>query len=331
MNITNNLKIIGSGKYLPQNKILSEDLEKQLGLPNGWAEKFSGVRERYHVTFETNAFLAVNALNMALENASLKIGNIDLLINASATFDYTLPYQAANVLSQFKKMDLNIATLNVNSSCLSFISALEIASSLLTTNTYKKIAIVSSEIASKGLNPDNKESMTLFGDGAAAVILEKGSTKTSGVVKSLQKTYSEGFEYSIIRGGGNKYFYKDFPYDPVLHSFFMEGKKLLRLAKRSIPHFFEELFDKENYSINDIDVIVPHQASKAGNAIFNKIYPSVVHKVYSNLENYGNCISASIPMCLHDTIEKGILKRGQSCLLAGTAAGFAIGGIILKY
>lgn len=145
------------------------------------------------------------------------------------------------------------------------------------------------------------------------------------------KTYPEGFDYSIIKGGGNRYHYKENPYDSVLHSFNMQGKKLLRLAKHKIPQYFDEFFSDIDIQLNDIDVIIPHQASKAGIAIFENFYPDLKGLVYSNLKTHGNCISASLPMCLHDVIEKGLLKKGQNCLISGTAAGFAIGSVLIKY
>ncbi|MBT3800670.1 MAG: beta-ketoacyl-ACP synthase III [Bacteroidetes bacterium] len=331
MSILKHVKIIGTGKYLPEQIITSKELEKKLGLPNGWSLKFSGVKERRHVVDETNADLAVHALKQAIKNANINISDIDLLISSAATFDYILPYQAAYILKSLKQSNIEIPSMDINSSCLSFVSAFEVATSLLDGIKYKRIAIVSSEVSSKGLNPDHKESATLFGDGAAAVILELDSEKQSGVYKSMLKTYPEGFNYSIIKGGGNKYFYKNNPYDAVLHSFSMEGKKLLKLAKRKIPEFFSDFFSDSTIQLEDVDVIAPHQASKAGIAIFNHLYPNFKGLLYSNIETHGNCISASIPMCLHDVIEKGLLKRGQNCLMTGTAAGFAIGGVLIKY
>jgi 3-oxoacyl-[acyl-carrier-protein] synthase-3 len=332
MNISRHLKIRASGKYLPDKCILSSELEEKLGLPRGWSLKYSGVRERRHVEEESNADLAVGALKQALQRAQLNLGDIDLVINASATFDYILPFQAAFILESFPlKKHQSIAAMDINSSCLSFISALEVANSLLQNEQYQRIAIVSAEVSSKGLNPDDAECMTLFGDGAAAFILEKGSSSDIEVCKSGIKTYPEGFHYSIIKGGGNKYFFKDYTYDPLLHSFSMQGKKLLRLVKRKIPEFFDSFFKDESFGINDVDILIPHQASKAGLTIFQSLYPDFKGLVYSHLETHGNCISASIPMCFHEVLEKGMIQKEQHCLLSGTAAGLAIGGLLLKF
>jgi 3-oxoacyl-[acyl-carrier-protein] synthase-3 len=332
MNISKRFKIIGTGQYLPAKIITSKDLEIQLGLPAGWSYKFSGVRERRHAENENNAEMAANAINQAIQKADISISSIDLLISSSATFDYILPFQAALILRMLgQNSGLNIPAMDVGSSCLSFVSAMNVAASLLDGNNYKRIAIVSSEISSIGLNPGNKEIYTLFGDGAAAAILEWDDKYDGGMIKSSMKTYPEGFYYSIIKGGGNSYWFKDHPYDPNIFSFSMEGKKLLKLAKQTLPQYFSDFFSDLDSELEDIDVIIPHQASKAGMMIFQTLFPDMKGIVYSNLETLGNCISASIPLCLHETIEKGMLKRGDYCLFAGTAAGFAIGGILFKY
>ncbi len=332
MNISKRFKIIGTGQYLPRQIITSEDLEVSLGLPSGWSYKFSGVRERRRAENENNAEMAANALNQAMQNADISMESIDLLISSSATFDYILPFQAALILKLMSKNgELNIPAMDVGTSCLSFVTAMDVAASLLDGKKYKRIAIVSSEISSIGLNPGNKEIYTLFGDGAAAAILEWDDEYDGGMIKYLMRTYPEGFYYSIIKGGGNSYWFKDHAYDPNIYSFSMEGKKLLKLAKQKIPQYFSEFYSDLDAKLEDIDVIIPHQASKAGMMVFQNLYPDIKGLVYSNLETLGNCISASIPLCLHETIEKGLLKRGDYCMLAGTAAGFAIGGILFKY
>lgn len=332
MNITKGCRITGTGKYLPSQVVTSSEMEMKLGLPAGWIERFSGVRERCIASGETNADMAVHALNQALQNAEIGIENIDLLISSSVTFDYILPFQAASILKELSDgRKLNTPAMDINSSCTSFLTAVDMAVSLLDGRKYKNIAIVSSELSSKGLNPEDEEVFTLFGDGAAAAILTWDEDQRSGFVKSMMKTYPEGFYYSIIRGGGNIFHIKYNPYDPKLHSFMMEGRKLLRLAKETIPSYFDEFFMDLDIKIEDVDVIIAHQASKAGLSGFKNMYPGLKGVLFSNLETHGNCIAASIPMCLHDAIETGILKRGASCLLAGTAAGFAIGSILIKY
>ena len=332
MHIISSCKISGTGKYLPARLVTSAEMEEKLHLTPGWIERFSGVRERRFAQAESNADMAAAALRQALSNAQLDVGDLDMLISASVTFDHILPYQAALILKLLSDGDqLHTSTADIHSSCISFISGLDIAAGLLDGKKYRHIAIVSSELASKGLNPEDREVYTLFGDGAAAAILSFDESAQHGIIKSLMRTYTEGYYYSIIRGGGNAWHFKEHTDDPKMFSFTMEGIKLLKMARRTLPPFFDELFNNTGMAIEDVDVIITHQASKVGLELFRKLYPGLRGAVFSNLETHGNCIAASTPMCLHDAIEQGVLKRGNTCLIAGTAAGFSIGGVLLKY
>ena len=111
----------------------------------------------------------------------------------------------------------------------------------------------------------------------------------------------------------------------------MSGKKLLRLSKKEIPPFMEEFFLNLNTKMTDIDVIIPHQASKLGLAMFKNIYNFKENQLKESLDRYGNCIAASIPLTMSDCIDAGELKRGDTCLLTGTSAGFSIGAALITY
>lgn len=324
-------KITGFGTYYPENIIESSDLESKYGLPNGWSERYSGVKRRHHVTTETNAFLGARALEKALAKAKIKVDEIDLLISASATYDYPLPNQSSLIKYELSGSEnTDFACVDMDATCLSFVAAMDYASRFLDGKRYRHIAIVSSEIASNGLNPDNWETLTLFGDGAAAMILSYNENSRSGAIHFDMKTYAEGAYNTIIRGGGNALFFKDNPYSPELHSFKMEGKKLLRMAKQKIPVFMDAFFENLDGSIEDIDFIIPHQASKMGVWMFEKLYDFKDGQVLRNLESKGNCIAASIPSVLIENIENGTIQQGNTVLLCGTAAGFSIGGILIK-
>ncbi len=325
------IKIVGLGKYLPQ-EVSSADLEQKHGLPQGWSEKYSGVKSRHHITFESIGYMGAKAIEQALEKCQMTLKDIDMLISASAGFDYPLPSQSSIIKSELKDgMTVNIPALDVDSSCLSFVSAFEIASSLLDGKKYKNIVIVSSEIASTGINPSNWETLTLFGDGAVAAIVQFDSSTDSAYIKSTMQTYSEGVYDSTFKGGGMKLFFKDNPYDPEIHSFAMNGRKLLRLAKTHLPDFIDAFFEDLPIKMEETDAIIPHQASKLGVSILSSLYRVKENQVLGNLATYGNCIAASIPLVLHDAVESETIKRGDVCFIIGTAAGFSIGGLLLRF
>jgi 3-oxoacyl-[acyl-carrier-protein] synthase-3 len=325
------IRIAGFGKYLPK-QVLSCEIENKFGLPTGWSLKYSGVNARHHVTFESNGYMGARAIENAIENTGISLSEIDLIISAAATFDYPLPNRSSVIKSELHAShQLTIPTIDIDSTCLSFVSAFEYASTLLDGKQYKKIIIVSSEVSSLGLDPDNWETLTLFGDAAVAAILEYDENEESCFIKGGQRTYSEGVFDTMIKGGGNKFFFKDHPYNQKLHSFAMNGKNLLRLAKNKIPEFMDWFFQDLPVNITDIDAIIPHQASKFGISMFKSLYRFKEGQVKENIATNGNCIAASIPLTLYDSIESGTIKRGDTCLLCGTSAGFSIGGALLKY
>jgi len=331
MSKTKPIRIMSMGKYLPLS-ISSEVLEKEYGLPKGWSEKYSGVISRHKATTEHNGFMGARAAEEALEKGNMTLADIDLLISASGTYDYPLPNQASVIKAEMKDGNkYHFAAIDIDSTCLSFVAALEFATGILDGKRYKNILIVSSEISSKGLNPDNWETLTLFGDGAVAAVVSYQEYSDSKYIMGGQRTYSEGVYHTIIEGGGNRYFFKENPYNKELHSFKMNGKQLLKLARIKVPEFIDWFFKDLENTIDTVDAIIPHQASKAGISILRKLYKIDDEIVKETLHKYGNCIAASIPLTLMDAIDSGEVKRGDVCLLIGTSAGFSIGAALIKY
>jgi len=325
------IKIVSMGTYLPE-LVSSEEIEDRYGIPKGWSKKYSGVETRHHVSHESNGFMGARAAERALEKASMSLGDVDLLISAGGTYDYPLPNQASIIKNEIKDgIKHDFPAIDIDSTCLSFVVAMDFAARMMETNGMKNVLIVSSETASKGLNKSNWETATLFGDGAAAALITIDPETSSGYVKGAQKTYSVGVYDSIIEAGGNVKYVKDNPYDEELYSFKMNGKKLLRLAKKKIPIFMNSFFKDLPMNIEDVDVIIPHQASKMGLHIFKGLFNFKEGQVKETLSIYGNCIAASIPLTLSNVIDNGELKRGDTCFLCGTSAGFAIGGVLIKY
>ncbi len=325
------VKIEGTGIYLPK-AISSEEIESKFGIPKGWSEEYSGVINRHQVTHESNGFMGARAAEDALKNASVNLADIDMLISASGTYDFPIPNQASMIKHHLKNgNDYDFPAIDIDNTCLSFVAGLDMASRMLDGQTYKRILLVSSEISSKGLDPTNWETVTLFGDGAAAVVLTFDSSSNSSVIKGKFATFSEGVFYSMIEGGGSVNYYDDSPYNKEFYSFKMSGKKLLRLTKSKTIPFINSFFSDLDYSIEEIDVVIPHQASRIGLEMFKKMYPLKNSTVINSLAENGNCIAASIPISLYNAIEQKKLKRGQKCLLLGTGAGFSIGALLFEY
>lgn len=325
------IKIRAMGKFLP-NCVTSAEIEARHGIPLGWSERYSGVLKRHQVDGETIGYMGARAAEIALQNANMTLGDIDMLISAGGTHDYVIPNQASIIKSELPdSYKYNFPAIDIDCTCLSFVTALDFASKLLDGKQLKTILIVSSEVSSKGLNNENWETVTLLGDGAVATIVTHEDTTDSHYIKGEQKTYTEGTYHAIIEGGGVANYFKDHPYTKELYSFKMSGKKLLKLGKNKLPEFISIFFSDIPYDIEDIDIIIPHSASKTALTIFEKDYSFKKNQVKHTLQTYGNCIAASIPLTLADCIEKSEIKRGDTCFLIGTSAGFSIGGLLFRF
>jgi 3-oxoacyl-[acyl-carrier-protein] synthase III len=326
------LKIISTGSYLPQQIVTGLEVDRKLGIAPGKSEQMTGIAERRYVTHETASEMGAYAIMAALEKSGIRFEEIDAIICASGSMEQALPCTAALIQRALKRPGTTIPCFDVNATCLSFVTALDLASSLLATDRFKTIVIVSTEIASVGLNPAQHEAYALFGDGAAAAIVQKPKEgETSGVMHAQMNTYSEGADHCRILGGGTKYHPKTQTPDSDKFLFSMEGKKVFRLVLETIPEFFERFIKDSGMTLDDLQLIIPHQASGNGMELVRRKLGIDPSKYMDILAKHGNMIAASIPLALHMAIEQGRVKRGDKIMLLGTSAGMSIGSVVFEY
>lgn len=325
------IKIIGIGSYVPKRTIHSDEIDRMISATNGWSEKRSGVKQRYFIEEETASYMGANAASKAVEQAGLTFSDIDCIISASGTVEQAIPCNASLIQKQLGLEQSGIPCFDVNSTCLSFVTALDMISYPIDAGKYKNVLLISSEISSVGLDWSQKESSILFGDGAVAVVLTKSTTQ-SGIIGSHMETYSEGAHLSEIRGGGTKIHPRLYDENTAGDFLFdMNGRGIFKLSYKYLPAFLERLFKNTSLSMSDINLVIPHQASASAMKIIRKKLEVPEDRFMSIIENYGNMIAASIPMALYEAVKQNKIKRGDYILLLGTSAGLSIGGIILEY
>ena len=310
--VKRHVEIAGYGVCLPKNTVQFKDQ----------------TRHRVVENEETQLDLAEAAIQAALENANLSMKDIDCLVSASAVGVQPIPCTAALIHERVAK-GLSIPAMDINTTCTSFISALSTMSHLIEAGEYRRVLIVSSEVGSLGLNPKQKESYELFGDGAAAFIFQ-ASNKDKGVIASLQRTWSEGAHDTEIRGGLTSYQPKEYSEETKTNFMFdMKGKKILLLSARVIPEMFQEFQEKSGISKDAVDYIIPHQASRALPLVMDKL--GVSKDKYLNIvSEYGNMVSVAVPFSLAYALEHGYVKEGDTIFLMGTAAGMTVNMLALK-
>jgi len=273
--------------------------------------------------------LAEVAIHRALEDAGLEIADVDCIIGGMATPLQGIPCNAA-LIHERVAMGMDIPAMDINTSCTSFITALDMAAYMTDEGRYKNILIVSGDTASAALNPNQKESFELFSDAATAFVVSGGDTD-SGVLYAAQKTWSEGAHDTEIRGGcGLMPVFQFCEENREDYYFDMKGPKVLKLCAKKLPGFLNECLEKAGFTLDDIDIVVPHQASKALDVIMPRLGLEPT-KYINQVKEYGNMISASVPFALCNAIQEGKIVRGNIVMLFGTAAGLTSNLLVLQY
>lgn len=275
----------------------------------------------------TAAHMAAEAAREAMQQAGWRASDLDLIINASGTPAQAMPDGAVLLQQELGKEYYGLAGLSIHSSCLSFLNAFQVAASLLLSHAYERILIVSSELTSRALDFSQPESACLFGDGAAAVAVQRTPEgSASKLHRAAFRTYSQGASLSEIRGGGSTR-HPQAEHTTVQDNLFqMKPAPLLRMALEYLPGFAQELEPDPGRT----DLLIPHQASKAGGELVRRL-PWPAQKIVSDLHRFGNTVAASIPLSLYFAAAERGLSRGERIVLLGTGAGFSLGGLVLTY
>lgn len=317
---------------LPAEATHSDRLDARLGLAPGTSLRQTGVRRRFLSTTETAAQLAAAACRAALADARLDWDDIDCIVAASATMDQSLPYNASLIHAELGLSARRTATLDINASCLSFLVALDTMRYLVAAGRYRRILIVSCDIATFGIDWSDLREGGIFGDGAAAAIIQRADAGTaSRILAARFDTLSEGVHHCRIPAGGSRYHPRrglDQPFEP-LTLFQMDGKAVFKLAAAALPGFTQQLLADAGVRMADLAAVVPHQASQLALSHLSKRLHIAPDQLVDIFADYGNQVAASLPTALHLALKTGCIRRGDTILLLGTGAGLTMGGMVL--
>lgn len=322
--------IAGTGIYVPRKKVLSTDIDARMGWEEGTCQARYGLASR-HVAGEgeTSSEMAAFAAKDALKAAGIAAEELDLILGACGVMEQAIPSTAVLVQNRLGLGRSGIPSYDVNATCLSFVQALDLAALKIAAGKARNVLIFSADIASVGLDWREPETASIFGDGAAAVVLRAGG---HGILASNFATYGEGHEACVLPGGGTR-ITAAIDRDAAAEAsyFHMDGQAAFRIAFRHLPRFIKGLAKESGIAFEDMDCLIPHQAS--GPALSHGfarlgLDPARVVQCFAR---YGNQIATSIPTALHTAITEGRLKRGEVALLIGTSAGISLGGAVVRY
>lgn len=329
--IRRSVKILGSGTFQPGDPVFSAEIDRRLNVPTGFIEDALGIEQRYFAkTFKSSEMGAI-AAKKALDRAGIEICDIDLVISASAVMEQPIPTLAILIQEQLKMQGMGIPALDINTTCLSFLSALDMISYAVEAGAYRNVLLVSSEMPSCGLDWSKPEICGNFGDGAAAAVISKSNNDGAKILGSKFESYCEGARHNELKSGGTL-INASAETQALLEGaiFRMDGPASYRLAARHFRGFIADLLKNSDVTMDDIDAVIPHQASAEALLRMRRGLRIPEEKFIDVFGKFGNQISASIPTALHEAIDSQRVSVGDNILLIGTAAGLTLGGLVMR-
>lgn len=316
----------GCGAYLPERVLTNDELSRMVDTSDEWITQRTGIRQR-HIAAEgeTTSQLGTKAAQAALDNAGLTAKDIDLVICATSTPDYTFPATATQIqhalgISQGVAFDLQAV-------CSGFVLALTTADKFLTSGSHKRALVIGAETFSRLLDWEDRGTCVLFGDGAGAVVLEAQtgtqSLKDRGVLTTHLRSDGQHRSKLFVDGGPGS--------TGTVGHLRMEGREVFRFAVGMITDVIEDALNALGLTADDINWLVPHQANRRIiDASAQKLGFSP-EKVVITVDKHGNTSAASIPLALCEAVSDGRIRKGDLVLIESLGGGFTWGSAIIRW
>lgn len=304
--------IIGIGSYLPEKVMTNKDLEKIMDTSDEWIRTRTGIEERRIASDEMeSSHMAYEAAVRALENASMKAEDIELILVATVTPDQPFPSVACMI--QDKLGAHKAAAMDVSAACAGFIYGVVTAQQFIEANAYKNVLVVGVEKLSKIVDWEDRNTAVLFGDGAGAVVMSKVSGDR-GILS---------FELGSDGSGGKHLYQKD--------HIFMNGREVFKFAVRQMGDSCLHVIKEANLLKSDVDFFVPHQANiRIMESALERMELSD-EKMSKTIRKFGNTSSASIPMALVEEVKNKKIKDDDVIIMVGFGGGLTWGAIALRW
>jgi 3-oxoacyl-[acyl-carrier-protein] synthase-3 len=317
-------KIIGIGSYLPEKILTNFDLEKMTDTTDEWIITRTGIHRRHVASAkELPVFMAEQAAKKALRATKLKSTDIDLILVTTTSPEKFFPSTAC--LLEGRLQANHCMAMDLNAACSGFIYGLTVADQFIRAGTIKRALIVSTEVMTSFIDWQDRNTCVLFGDGAAAVVVE--ASKEPGIIAS--KLRADGKAYQALYSDTNLFGEGKINLQPArIH---MKGRELYKLAIETMTSIAKEVLIDANMKISDVDWLIPHQANQRMIEMVIKKLNIPSEKVIITIGEHANTSSASVPLALDYAIRNNMIKPGQNVILDAFGAGLAWGAIVIKF
>ena len=312
----NGIKLRGTGRCVPANTVTNDDLAQLVDTNDAWITARTGIRSRYRCTTETHTDLCVNAARAALKKAGVSPAEIGACIVATVSADTVVP-SAACMLQKALGLPEDTPCFDLNAACTGFVYALHTMECLLNAAPRKFGLVVGAEALSKVVDWTDRSTCILFGDGAAAAVVEcREGWPSIGAVLGSRGNDTLLRLPGLGRGEPN-----------VL---FMEGTQVFKFAVETVPACMDAVLAKSGLTIDDIDFFVFHQANARIIDLAVRKYRIPPEKYYKNIDHYGNTAAASVPLVLSELEDQGRIGPGSRLLMVAFGGGLTWGGAVLE-
>jgi len=325
-------KITALGRYVPPRVVTNYDLAAMVDTNHDWIVERTGIHERHWVEKGTpTSELAVKAIDDLLKRRGIEADAIELIIVATVTPDMFFPSTAC--LIQDKIRATRAWGFDISAACASFLYALTTGAQFIESGQHKKVLIVGADVMTSILNPEDRTTLILFGDGAGAVLLEPCAEdeEAYGILDYHHEIDGSGGESLYMPGGGSLNPSSHETVDKKMHYIHQSGQAVFKFAVRKMEELSKLTLERNNLTGADIGAFIAHQANlRIIDATANKVGLDQ-SKVIKNIYKYGNTTSATIPLAIGDAIEWGKLKKGDLVLFAAVGAGFTSGCVLARW
>jgi 3-oxoacyl-[acyl-carrier-protein] synthase-3 len=328
-NTKRRIKITGTGFYTPDKILTNFDLEKMVDTSDEWIIARTGIKER-RIASEDQATsdLAVEAGRRTLENAGLEVKDIDLIIVATSTPDTIFPSTACWVQKGLGAD--HIPAFDISVGCTGFLYGMILAEGLILSGVSKRILLIGGELLTKVTDFKDRNTCVLFGDAAAAVVLEEARDE-SGMLSYYWKADGNLGNLLLLPAGGTRIPATHQSVDQRLHYLQMKGNDVFKHAVKRMGEAALEALKLAGLKKEDVDYLIPHQANIRIIEATGRRLKLPAEKVYSNIHKYGNVSVASIPISLHELWEEGRLEKGNIIIMDAFGAGFTWAAIAYRW
>lgn len=324
-----NAIITGVGGYVPDYVLDNEELSRMVDTSDEWITTRVGIKERRILKEEGlgTSYLARKAAKQLIQKTGVDSDTIDALIVATTTPDYKFPSTASIVLG---KLGLkNAFAYDLEAACCGFMYALSTACSFVESGRCKKVIVIGADKMSSLVDYQDRQTCVLFGDGAAAVLVEASEDGELGMQDMFFRTDGKGLPFLHMKAGGSVCPASHFTVDHHLHYLYQEGRSVFRYAVTDMSNDVLEIMKRNDLSAGDVDWVIPHEANLRIIEAVTKRAELPMDKVAINIQHYGNTSAATIPLALWDYESK--LKKGDNIIFTAFGAGFVHGASFFKW